>query len=58
MHGASSAEPFTKEEIKLVLESLLEAGGVHGDQRHVVLEGLKDVEKDGWLAMVRELSKK
>ena len=52
MHGASSAEPFSKEEIKLVLESLLQAGGVHSDQRQVVLEGLKDASKEGLLAMV------
>jgi len=36
----------------------LESGGVHSDQRQVVLEGLKDAGKDGLLAMVRELSKK
>lgn len=58
MSGASDPEGFSAIELETVLESLLEAGGMHADQRKVALEGIRKGGKPGLLKMVQELSKK
>lgn len=56
MSGSDDPDSFTGVELRLVLSSLLQAGGVHQDQRKVVLDGCNG--KAGLLKLIKDLVKK